>query len=101
MLQSRSDIHIAVMGVTGAGKSSLISLLCDQKLEIGHDLKACTSVVDVYPCNLYRDQKIYWVDTPGFDDTYRSDTEVLREIASWLTDSYAKNVKLNGIIYIH
>ena len=89
------------MGVTGAGKSSFISLLCDQKIEIGHDLQACTSSVDVYVCNLYPNQTIYLVDTPGFDDTNRSDTEVLREIAGWLTDSYSKDVKLNGIIYFH
>jgi small GTP-binding protein len=101
MTRSMSDIHIAIMGVTGAGKSSLISLLCDQKIEIGHDLKACTRNVDVYSCTLYPKQTIYLIDTPGFDDTNRSDTEVLREIASWLTDSYANDVKLNGIIYLH
>jgi ankyrin repeat protein len=41
------------------------------------------------------------VDTPGFDDTYRSDTDVLREIAAWLTDSYSNQVKLKGIIYLY
>jgi hypothetical protein len=24
------------------------------------------------------------IDTPGFDDTYRSDLEILQEISSWL-----------------
>lgn len=37
----------------------------------------------------------------GFDDTNRSDTEVLREIASWLTASYSSDIKLRGIIYLH
>ena len=41
------------------------------------------------------------MDTPGFDDTDRSDTEVLREIASWLTASYSSSIKLHGIIYLH
>ena len=41
------------------------------------------------------------IDTPGFDDTNRSDTEVLREIATWLTDSYANGIKLHGILYLH
>jgi hypothetical protein len=45
---------------------------------------------------------IWLVDTPGFDDTHRSDTDVLREIARWLTESLADNkVILNGMIYLH
>ena len=32
---------------------------------------------------------IVLVDTPGFDDTTRSDLEVLRMIAEWLNKTYA------------
>jgi hypothetical protein len=33
---------IAVMGVTGAGKSNFIRLACgDEKIEVGHDLNSC------------------------------------------------------------
>ena len=28
------------------------------------------------------------IDTPGFDDTYLSDTEVLEQIANWLALTY-------------
>lgn len=42
------------------------------------------------------------IDTPGFDDTFRSETEVLKEIASWLEKTYRDaNIKLSGIIYMH
>lgn len=41
------------------------------------------------------------VDSPGFNDTYKSETQVLKEIAEWLGDSYEKKTKLSGIIYIH
>ena len=44
---------------------------------------------------------MYLIDTPGFDDTKKSDTEVLSEIAAWLGDSYRNNILLNGIIYLH
>jgi hypothetical protein len=44
---------------------------------------------------------IYLVDTPGFDDTTRSDKEVLKEIATWLGDSYKHRIRLSGIIYVH
>lgn len=44
---------------------------------------------------------VYLVDTPGFDDTNLSNTDVLREIATWLTGSCNNEVKLNGILYLH
>ena len=96
-----APVYIAIMGVTGAGKSSFISLLCDSKIEIGHNLESCTSEVGVYPCNLFPGRTIYFIDTPGFDDSNRRDTEVLRELASYLSKSYSNNLKLNGIMYFH
>ncbi|KAJ5384479.1 hypothetical protein N7517_002390 [Penicillium concentricum] len=49
--QPRStDIFIAVMGVTGAGKSTFISLLTEKAVNIGHALQACTQEVEVYQC---------------------------------------------------
>jgi hypothetical protein len=41
------------------------------------------------------------VDTPGFNDTNRSDKEVLEELANWLLESYRDNVKISGIVYLH
>lgn len=38
---------------------------------------------------------------PGFSDAYRSDTEILSDIASWLRKAYANNILLTGIIYLH
>jgi predicted GTPase len=34
-------------------------------------------------------KEIVLIDTPGFDDTTRSDLEVLRMIAEWLNQTYA------------
>lgn len=50
---------------------------------------------------IHKDRKYVLFDTPGFDDTTRSDTEVLRLLASWLAMSYKKGVRLSGIIYMH
>lgn len=60
-----------------------------------------TTTVEVYSCPVSKDTTVYLIDTPGFDDTHRSDDEVLREIATWLTDSYTADVRLSGIIYLH
>jgi predicted GTPase len=35
------DVYIAVMGVTGAGKSSFISTCSGKSVKIGHNLKSC------------------------------------------------------------
>jgi GTP-binding protein EngB required for normal cell division len=114
-------VFVALMGVTGAGKSSFISQCCDEYIPIGHNLQACkhltpctkicmyakttfqlgTSTVTVYPCTVDAETTVYLVDTPGFDDTNRSDTEVLRELATWLADSYTAKINLSGIIYLH
>lgn len=41
---SKEDIIIAVMGVTGAGKSTFVSLLSGEHIEIGHGLQSCKTL---------------------------------------------------------
>jgi chromosome segregation ATPase len=41
------------------------------------------------------------MDTPGFDDTFRKDIDILRNIAGWLGDTYSHDITLSGIIYLH
>jgi hypothetical protein len=43
----------------------------------------------------------YLIDTPGFDDTTRSDSDVLKEISYFLAKLYYKSKKLSGLIYLH
>ena len=53
---------------------------------------------------LYRynnETNVYLIDTPGFDDTNRSDVDVLMEITNWLSESFEKDVKLSGMLYFH
>jgi len=42
---SPNDIVIAVMGVTGAGKTTFIQDLTDEKLVIGDKLESCTFII--------------------------------------------------------
>lgn len=46
-------------------------------------------------------QKVHLIDTPGFDDTNRSDTDVLKDIAFFLTTIYTSRIRLAGLIYLH
>lgn len=51
-------------------------------LVVGHTLDSCTTMV-----RMVKVHDIILVDTPGFDDTYKSDTEILNMIADWLKDT--------------
>jgi hypothetical protein len=62
---------------------------------------AGTTEVGVYNFNYKDRHTVYLLDTPGFDDTDRPDSEILQEIAFYLAALYAQNVKLAGIIYLH
>jgi hypothetical protein len=57
--------------------------------------------VSVYSLQYDDGRTIYLVDTPGFDDTTRSDTDVLKDIAFFLSTVYQNKVRLAGIIYLH
>ncbi|KAL9615846.1 MAG: hypothetical protein Q9204_008653 [Flavoplaca sp. TL-2023a] len=110
---------IAVMGPTGTGKSTFISKLAAREMKIGHHLHSCkkhsqhhekallsdvgrsgTDQVEEVPCKV-GDEYVILVDTPGFNDTHRSDTEILTALADWMKSSYHDEMILDGIIYLH
>ncbi|KIW96290.1 uncharacterized protein Z519_03359 [Cladophialophora bantiana CBS 173.52] len=103
------EVWIAVMGVTGAGKSSFIQLCTGkppEELKIGHGLESCTTVVQEYSfiCKDKGDNAsilVHLIDTPGFDDTNKNDAEVLRDIANWLNTTYQNKILLSGVLYLH
>ncbi|CVL03270.1 uncharacterized protein FPRN_00044 [Fusarium proliferatum] len=101
---SSSDVFIALMGMTGAGKSTFISHCTEEEVRISEPgaLESCTQEVRVHKCKQFSPfANVYLVDTPGFDDTTRKDTDILKEIAGWLTETYQQKIKLRGILYLH
>jgi len=54
---------------------------------ISHDLESCTSEIGTIKMS-YLGYNIVFVDTPGFDDTKRSDSDVLKMISDWLGITY-------------
>ncbi|CRL21568.1 GTP-binding protein, HSR1-related [Penicillium camemberti] len=94
-------VLIAVMGLTGTGKSTFIQTATQSpEVIVGHDLESCTSEMKGYTFH-YKGHNVNLIDTPGFDDTHKSETEVLTSIATWLEESYGNHEKLNGVIYLH
>ena len=55
-------------------------------VEVAGGLKLCTSSAQhvIIPHPTDEKRRIILVDTPGFDDTYVEDVEILRRIAFWL-----------------
>ena len=45
--------------------------------------------------------RVHLIDTPGFDDSDRTDADVLRDIAGYLGTAYQNDIRLSGIIYTH
>ncbi|KAK3687456.1 P-loop containing nucleoside triphosphate hydrolase protein [Podospora appendiculata] len=91
---------LLVMGLTGSGKSHVVNLVQAGSAKEGADLHGETprcSIVNIVIGN----QLVHVVDTPGFDDTYKSDSEVLEEISRFLGAQHAYGLKLRGIIYLH
>jgi len=41
------------------------------------------------------------VDTPGFDDSHRSNQEVVEQILEWLAVEHRSNAEFVGVIYVH
>jgi hypothetical protein len=59
-------------------------------MAVGHDLRSCTSNLQhafIRDRPHLNGRRIVIVDTPGFDDTYTDDREILRRIAVWLASS--------------
>ncbi|KAN0095155.1 P-loop containing nucleoside triphosphate hydrolase protein [Hyaloscypha variabilis] len=92
---------IIFMGPTGSGKSRLINTLTNQaSVKVGHGLESLTSKIEVVDWT-YKKNRFKLVDTPGFDDTYLSPTEILTEIAMFLRELYERKVYVNGILYLY
>ncbi|KAG2119829.1 uncharacterized protein F5147DRAFT_524937, partial [Suillus discolor] len=95
---------IDVIGVTGVGKSTFVNTAIGKVVTpVGHGLESCTSRIQHAFCACPSDpsRRVVLVDTPGFDNAFGHDSEILRRIAVWLASSYGENMKLAGIIYLH
>lgn len=53
-------------------------------LRIGVSLASCTAEVQLADEFILDGQSVVLIDTPGFDDTNKSDTDILKLIAAFL-----------------
>ncbi|KAI6110227.1 P-loop containing nucleoside triphosphate hydrolase protein [Pisolithus thermaeus] len=106
---TEKDIIIALMGPTGAGKSSFIANAKNHDKGVGHDegvghdLTSFTS--DIKATKLeFEKSSVVLVDTPGFNDTKKSDLDILNLISDWLNakcQGQTSRPILSAILYFH
>ncbi|OBZ66269.1 hypothetical protein A0H81_13768 [Grifola frondosa] len=89
------------MGPTGSGKTTFINLISKSALQVGDSLESCTEEVDLATECEVSGRKVHLIDTPGFDDTEKTQADVLVDIASYLEHSYETGRLLTGITYTH
>ena len=106
--RTEAVLQNSIMGPTGSGKTNVSvfvvpstsdsqvkddqfinKLTGNAEKQKASNLRSSTQNVTPYHIS-YQDVRLVLVDTPGFDDTYRQDTEILRVIADWLTQKYVK-----------
>ncbi|KAH8656042.1 P-loop containing nucleoside triphosphate hydrolase protein [Tricladium varicosporioides] len=101
MFNDRFINMVLLMGSTGSGKSYFINKLKEGSVVEGESLYSCTTTCQVIQTRIGR-TNVAVVDCPGFNDTKRSDTEILQEIAKVLSTQYllAKKLRLRGILFL-
>ncbi|KDR67886.1 hypothetical protein GALMADRAFT_272969 [Galerina marginata CBS 339.88] len=98
------DPLVAVLGVTGAGKSSFLRLLSDDPdCLVGESLDSETSEVRLVTYSGPNGRLVRLADTPGFDDSREdvTDTDLLKQLAEFLKAEFKSGTHLTGMIYMH
>ncbi|KAG9091370.1 hypothetical protein FS749_016592 [Ceratobasidium sp. UAMH 11750] len=92
---------IVVFGSTGVGKSTFVNDASRADLTIGHGLASSTKEVQTSPVFQLNGRSVQLFDTPGFDDTSLTDTEILKRIADFLEGMYNTGRKITACLYFH
>lgn len=64
--------------------TQFINLASGSSFGVGHGIQSCTNAVQVTSGFDLDGRRVVLIDTPGFDDTTLSDSDVLRMIAAFL-----------------
>ncbi|KAF3901751.1 hypothetical protein AA313_de0202309 [Arthrobotrys entomopaga] len=100
-LLAPEELTVLLMGVTGSGKSTFIKRVTeDESVIIGRSLNSETREIQKVSFTTPK-ANFCLVDTPGSNDTFLTDNDILKLIADWLDKSYRDGTRIRGIIYLH
>ena len=118
-------LYILVMGLTGAGKSTFISVITgieDISVGVASQLDGGNATIinlllalkltlppvteevqDYILCYNHKGTlyEIHLIDSPGFDDGDLGDAQVLSRIATYVNTNYKLKQTLAGVLYLH
>ncbi|KAH6847685.1 hypothetical protein B0I37DRAFT_149857 [Chaetomium sp. MPI-CAGE-AT-0009] len=95
-----ANVLIAVIGVTGAGKTTFVSRVTgDTTLASNDGVDSVTEEAVSITCKIDR-QSVTLIDTPGFDDRERTEVDILKLVSKHLMETYQKGTKLNGVVFL-
>ncbi|KAK4166623.1 P-loop containing nucleoside triphosphate hydrolase protein [Cladorrhinum sp. PSN259] len=94
------EILIAVIGVTGAGKTTFVSKVTgNTSLRMNDGVDSVTDKAVSVPC-MIDGQSVTLIDTPGFDDSKRTEVDILKLISLHLMEKYMEGTMLNGVVFL-
>ncbi|KAJ7587373.1 kinase-like domain-containing protein [Mycena floridula] len=101
---TQGDTIVALMGPVGTGKSSFINYAMGRTVAaVSHGMDSGTKKIQAFTC-VHPDgsgRRIVLVDTPGFDDSEKSDYEILVALSQWLVQTYKRQNILTGVLQLH
>ncbi|KAF6749531.1 hypothetical protein DFP72DRAFT_912860 [Ephemerocybe angulata] len=104
-----SGVVVLLMGHSGAGKSHFINVAAGQQIAPEcHMLSGQNSNIQPFEVKIpgttrsqhLRANSVFLVDTPGLNNFFRTDLDILREISDWISDHCGPNVKVGGILFL-
>ncbi|KAF3934232.1 hypothetical protein ABW20_dc0109523 [Dactylellina cionopaga] len=99
----KPNIAIVLMGITGSGKSTFIKNITGIDVPVGDEdsINSTTFEFQEYQANI-DGTEVFFIDTPGFDDDMRNESEILKTITNGLAGLYSPpQVAVKGVIYLH
>ncbi|KAF5367611.1 hypothetical protein D9757_010652 [Collybiopsis confluens] len=96
----RPQVSIILMGGTGTGKTTFTNLVGGAKFLVGDGLESCTNQIQKHNFP-FEGRDVTIIDVPGFDDSSKSDIDILKIITNFLAAEYQANRRLTGILYFH
>ncbi|KEP51380.1 50S ribosome-binding GTPase [Rhizoctonia solani 123E] len=92
---------ILLFGCTGTGKTSFANIASGSEMQVGKGLRSSTKHLEASNTFQVGNKPVIIVDCPGFNDTYLTETEILRRLADFLIQAYTSNYDIVGFLYFH